>query len=134
MMRRLASQLRIGLAAAVLAWLATACLTPSVPLPPPLLGQMTFAAGATAGQVTLQSPPQANTIGAARFTVYNASKQMGVIFESASDGSFTSPPFPGSDGDYIQLSYDKTTGSGSRCTTLHLTGAPIGDANTSDCH
>ena len=32
---------------------------------------------------------------------------IGVIFVANSDGSFTSPPFPGNDGDYIDLSYDK---------------------------
>lgn len=134
MMRRLASQLRIGAAAAVLALgLATACFTPSVPLPPPLVESMTFAAGTATGTFTLSSPPQAQ-IGLASFTVYNASKQMGVIFESAADGSFTSPPLVGADGDYIKVSYEKNMGASSRCTTLHITGAPVGQGNASDCH
>ena len=131
MMRPLASWLRIGLGAAALA-LAAACYTPSVPLPPPLIENMTFEAGATAGQVVLSSPPE-TMIGLARFSIWNASKQMGVLFESAADGSFTSPPFPGSDGDYIEVLYDKPSGSASRCTTLHITGSPIG-GSASDCH
>jgi len=134
MMRRLASRLRIVLAASALALGgASACYTPSVPLPPPLVENMTFTAGATTGTFTLSSPAEAQ-IGGAQFTVYNASRQMGVIFESAADGSFTSPELVGVDGDYIKVSYEKNMGSTSRCTTLHVTGTPIGQGNASDCH
>jgi hypothetical protein len=129
---RLTARLRIALAAGALALgLTTACLTPSVPLPPPLVENMTFQTTATAGEVVLQSPPEPS-VGLARFSIWNASKQVGVLFESAADGSFTSPPFLGSDGDYIEVVYEKTSGSASRCTALHVTGAPIGYA--SDCH
>jgi hypothetical protein len=55
---------------------------------------------------------------------------MGVIFVSNADGSFTSPPFPGKDGDYIDISYEKADASADRCTTLHLDAALVG----SDCH
>jgi hypothetical protein len=133
MMRRLASRLRIALAASALALgLTTACYTPSVPLPPPLVENMTFAAGTAAGTFTLSSPAEAQ-VGGALFTVYNASRQMGVIFQSAADGSFTSPELVGVDGDYIKVSYEKNEGSVPRCTTLHFTGTPIG-GNASDCH
>ncbi len=126
------SRLRIWLATAALGLgVATACNTPSVPLPPPLVENMTFDSGPSAGTVILKSPPQSG-IGAVRFSVYNESQQVGVIVESAADGSFTTPPFPGADGDYMQLYYEDATGviSQERCTTLHVATALIG----STCH
>ena len=129
-MIRLWSRLRIALGALALALgVCTACYTPSVPLPPPLVEQMTFTAAQTPGMVTLSSPAQSQ-IGAVRFSIFNVSQGMGVIFVSNADGSFTSPPFPGNDGDYIDISYDKDNESADRCTTLHLDAALVG----SDCH
>src|SRR5215471_7916659 len=118
-MNRLVSRLRLALAVAALALgLTTACYTPSVPLPPPLVQNMTFTAGQTAGTVILTSPAQTQ-IGPARFSVFNVSQGMGVIFVANSDGSFTSPPFAGNEGDYISLSYEKGNDSAEICTTLH---------------
>ena len=123
-MHRLASRLRIALAVAALALgLGTACYTPSVPLPPPLVEAMRFTAGTAAGTVVLTSPAQTQ-IGAARFSIFNASQGTGVIFIANSDGSFTSPAFAGNDGDYIDVAYDKDNGSVDRCTTLHV-DAPL---------
>jgi len=124
--RRLVSRLRLVVAAGALALgLATACYTPSVPLPPPLVQNMTFTAGQTAGTVVLASPAEPQ-IGAARFSIFNVSQGTGVIFLSNSDGSFTSPPFPGNEGDYIQIAYDKDNDSAELCTTLHLAGSLTG--------
>jgi len=129
-MHRLVSHVRVVVGALALAFgLCTACYTPSVPLPPPLIEQMSFTDGQTAGTVTLSSPAQAQ-IGAVRFSVFNVSKGVGVIFLSNADGSFTSPPFVGADGDYIDISYDSNNESTDRCTTLHVGGSLIG----SDCH
>ncbi len=128
-MPRLVSHVRIALGALALALgLCTACYTPSVPLPPPLVENMSFKTSTATGTVTLSSPPEAQ-IGAARFSVFNVSQGMGVIFISNSDGSFTSPPFPGNDGDYIDISYDLNNESADRCTTLHVGGSLVG----SDC-
>ena len=129
-MVRIVSQMRILVAALALALgLTTACYTPSVPLPPPLIEQMTFAASTTPGTVTLSSPA-ASQFGSLRFSVFNASQGMGVIFLSNPDGSFTSPPFPGNDGDYIDVSYELNNDSADRCTTLHLGASLVGAA----CH
>jgi hypothetical protein len=129
-MHRLVSHVRIVLGALALALgLCTACYTPSVPLPPPLVEQMVFTSAQTAGTVILSSPAQSQ-IGAARFSVYNVSQGMGVIFLSNADGSFTSPPLPGADGDYIDVSYEANNTSADRCTTLHLNAPLVG----SDCH
>ena len=86
---------------------------------------MTFTSGQTAGTVVLSSPAQPQ-IGAARFSVFNVSQGMGVIFVANGDGSFTSPAFPGNEGDYISISYDKGNDSADRCTTLHLAGSLTG--------
>jgi hypothetical protein len=125
-MARLASRLRIALGALALALgLCSACYTPSVPLPPPLIENMTVSAGPTAGTVILTSPADPQ-IGAARFSVFNESQGLGVIFISNSDGSFTSPPFAGNEGDYLSISYEHGTDSADRCTTLHLGGSLTG--------
>lgn len=124
-MARLLSRLRIVVAAAALALVATACYTPSVPLPPPLVQNMQFASGAVADTVILSSPAQPQ-IGPARFSIFNVSRGTGVIFVANSDGSFTSPAFPGTEGDYIQISYDKDNESAELCTTLHLAGSLTG--------
>ncbi len=117
---RLGSRLRIALAATALACgLATACFTPSVPLPPPIVEGMQFSAASTPGQVILTSKPQTQ-IGAARFSIFNESQGIGVIIVSNNDGSFTTPPFPGNDGDYIQVRYERGTDLAERCTTLHV--------------
>ncbi|MDB4971433.1 MAG: hypothetical protein JWN44_7122 [Myxococcales bacterium] len=131
-MRLVASRLRLVLAALALALgLTTACYTPSVPLPPPLVENMTFADGPAAGSVILKSPPQP-AIGQARFSIYNVSQKTGVILESATDGSFTTAPFPGTDGDYVQIYYEDMAGGNAAqlCTTLHVAAALVGAA----CH
>jgi hypothetical protein len=125
-MPRLVSRLRIALVAAALALgLTTACYTPSVPLPPPLVQNMMFTSGQTAGSVILSSPAQPQ-IGAARFSIFNVSQGMGVIFVANGDGSFTSPPFAGNEGDYISISYEKGSDTSELCTTLHLAGSLTG--------
>ena len=122
-MPRLASRLRIALAATVLALgLCSACYTPSVPLPPPLIESMQFAAGTAAGTVTLVSPAEPQ-IGVARFSIFNESQGLGVIFLSNSDGSFASPLFSGNEGDYIRVSYEKANETADRCTALHIGGS-----------
>jgi hypothetical protein len=131
-MRRLTSRLRIVLGALALSLgLTTACYTPGVPLPPPLVENMTFENGVAAGTVVLKSPAQPS-IGQMRFSIYNLSQKAGVILQSAPDGSFTTPPFPGTDGDYIQVYYEDSSAQNSaeRCTTLHVGVALVGAA----CH
>ncbi len=129
-MRGLASRLRIMLAALALAGgLATACYTPSVPLPPPLIENMQFGAGPASGQVVLTSPAQPQ-IGAVRFSVFNESQGVGVIIVSNNDGSFTTPAFSGNDGDYVRVYYERGTDTAERCTTLHVGAALTG----ASCH
>jgi hypothetical protein len=100
-----------------------------VPLPPPLIENMQFAAGPASGQVVLSSPAQPQ-IGAARFSVFNESQGVGVIIVSNNDGSFTTPAFAGNDGDYVRVYYERGTDTAERCTTLRVGGALTG----ASCH
>ena len=131
-LRTLRSRLRVWVGCAVLAvGLVGACYTPSVPLPPPLVEAMTFSAGPSPGTVVLRGPAQTG-IGVVRFSVFDESQRLGVIVESAADGSFTTPPFTGNDGDYVRIFYEDAAGtlSPERCTTLHLDAGLVG----STCH
>jgi hypothetical protein len=120
----MSSRLRIGVAAALLALGGLACLTPSVPLPPPLLSSLSFQRSAdVVGAVIIQgmaTPRHANV----RFYIFNRSRNDGVIAGAAADGSFTSGPFAGADGDNVQLYFDTASGERSQtlCTTLSLSG------------
>jgi hypothetical protein len=100
---------------------ALGCNTPSVPIPPPLVNSLKFADGPTPGEVILNgtaSPSQAS----ARFYVYNATQGDGVITTAAADGSFSTMPFAGIDGDLVEIYYDTPAGehSGVDCVTLHV--------------
>jgi hypothetical protein len=123
------SRLRILVAATLLAAGAFACVTPSVPLPPPLISSLSFASGPSAGTVVMQGAPtslHANV----RFYVYNRSKGDGAIAQAAADGSFTTDPFKGTAGDTVQLYYDKPDGERSQevCVSLQLTGSLVGNS------
>lgn len=130
MSARWISRLRILLAATLLAAASFACVTPSVPLPPPLLDSLSFVSP-SAGMVVMKglaTQRHANV----RFYVYNTSKGDGAIAQAAADGSFTTDPFAGAAGDTVELYYDTPGGDRSEdtCVTLVLTGSLVG--NTCD--
>jgi hypothetical protein len=101
-----------------LATLLCGCTTPSVPLPPPELMSLTFT-GTTPGIVQIIGKP-ADRHADARFYVYDYDSGEGVITKAAGDGSFTSMPFAGNDGDQVQIYFDNRDGDRSQelCTTL----------------
>ena len=104
--------------------LALACNTPSVPLPPPLIGALSFAQPAP-GQAILTGRPTSGHA-SARFYVYNHTRAVGVIFTAAPDGSFMSPPFPAMTNDTAEIYYDTPIGerSQSACVAVQF-GAPL---------
>jgi hypothetical protein len=116
-------KLRLGLAAAALT-AVFACNTPSVPLPPPDLPSLGFIT-AGLGTTSLQGQPSAEHSGV-RFYVFNRSRGDGVIATAAADGSFTTSPFAGTDGDQVQMYYDSVAGERSEdvCVALHV-NAPL---------
>jgi hypothetical protein len=121
------SWLRLTVATTLLAGLF-ACVTPSVPLPPPLLSSLAFSTAPTAGQVVMQGAPTSRHANV-RFYVYNRSKGDGAIAQAGADGSFTTVAFLGADGDTVQLYYDTPGGERSEnvCVTLQLTGSLVGN-------
>ncbi len=126
------SRLRIGFMATLLALAGgLACNTPSVPLPPPSLDVITFQPATASDTVVLQGLPKAAHANA-RFYVFNLTRNEGVISDAAADGSFTTDPFPGANGDTVEIYYD-APGSGERspnvCVTLQIGAVLIG----SDC-
>jgi hypothetical protein len=98
------------------------CNTPSVPIPPPALQALRFQdAGAGPGVVVLSGMPHP-THANARFYVFNQSRGDGVITTARADGSFTTSPFAGTDGDTVRMYFDDTAGERSAevCVFLQL--------------
>ena len=95
------------------------CTAPSVPLPPPELPALTFTASTTPGLVQIVGKPS-DRHADARFYVFDYDTGDGVITRAAHDGSFTSMPFTGSDGNTVQIYFDTKDGDRSQevCTTL----------------
>ncbi len=120
------SRLRILAATTLLAVGTFACVTPSVPLPPPFLAALSFATAPAPGQVDMQGMPNSRHANV-RFYVYNRSKGDGAIVQAAADGSFTTDPFKGGSGDTVQLYYDTPGGERSEdlCVTLVFTGSLV---------
>jgi hypothetical protein len=129
MSARAISRLRILVATTLLALGTFACVTPSVPLPPPLISSLSFATAPIAGYVVMKGDPTSRHANV-RFYVYNLSKGDGAIAQAASDGSFTTDPFLGATGDTIQLYYQMPGGDLSEtiCVTLQLTGSLVGNS------
>jgi hypothetical protein len=117
--------IRLGIAAALLG-AVLACNTPSVPLPPPDLPALSFQSAqmTPAGLVVLQGKPSTRHADA-RFYVYDLGQGDGVITSAAHDGSFTTSPFSGADGDLVQIYFDSPEGERSQnaCVQLHVGAA-----------
>ena len=96
------------------------CTAPSVPLPPPELPALTFT-GTTPGVVQIVGKPS-DRAADARFYVFDYDTGDGVITQAAHDGSFTSMPFNGNNGNTVQIYFDNKDGDRSQevCTTLQL--------------
>jgi hypothetical protein len=96
------------------------CTTPSVPLPPPDLQALTFSS-ASPGLVQISGKPSSRHADA-RFYVFDFGTGDGVITQAAHDGSFSSMPFGGNNGDGVQIYFDTPDGDRSQdvCTTLQL--------------
>jgi len=96
-----------------------ACNTPSVPIPPPQLPALQFAAGPSPGMVVMEGSPSSTHAGA-RFYVYNLTSADGVIATAAADGSFTTSPFAGAVNDLVQIYFDTVDGKRSDFVCVQL--------------
>jgi hypothetical protein len=121
-LRRRIARLAVALGVVALTW---ACNAPFIPVPPP--GQsaaftsalVSDGAGAQKTVWTAHGGPFASAA-SARFFIFDTERNAGVIAKALADGSYTSPPMDGAQGDHVQISYETTDGdlSASFCVLL----------------
>jgi hypothetical protein len=119
-MKRLSFRLRLRLArlalALGLASIVWACNAPFIPVPPP--GQTaTFTSELVSdgmgGQKTAWTAhgPALDDVAFAKVFVFNTGRGAGVITLAGADGSYTAPPFDGTEGDRVEIVYERPNGS-----------------------
>lgn len=96
------------------------CITPSIPIPPPDPGKMTFAVRVE-GQssfATFSYPPDVNYVGAIAF-VFNRDRGVGVIETARGDGSVgPTAPVAAAIGEQIIVSFQREDQTVSTCVRL----------------
>jgi len=103
-----------------------ACGPVYIPVPPPMI-QAAFTAetwtdadGTQHRLWTAEGTPRAEQA-RATFYLFNEQQNAGVIAVGAPDGTFTTPPLAGTEGDHISIYYRDTRGEYSATTCLLLT-------------
>ena len=122
--RRRLAKLGALLAGVTLLW---ACNAPSIPVPPPGVTEVAFAAqqiidddgGSRMVWIATQSRPLA-AAASARFYLFDITRGSGIIQMANVDGTFVSGPLEGDAGDRISISYETPEGdlSSSVCMLL----------------
>ncbi|MEO8700808.1 MAG: hypothetical protein ABI867_12235 [Kofleriaceae bacterium] len=111
-MRRL---LIIGLAIGL-----SGCVTPSIPIPPPDPGKMTFQVDTTGPtpQAVFTYEPEANYIGSIVF-IYNRDRGVGIIENAAADGSVgPTAPVEAAVGEEVVITFEREDQTVSTCVRL----------------
>jgi hypothetical protein len=112
--RRLSLAALVGLVAGGL----SGCLTPSVPVPPPLPEKISFEVDADAGQARFSYREEPNFADAVVY-VFNRDQGVGVITTAEPDGSVApTEPFAAAAGDDIVVTFDLETQLASICVEL----------------
>jgi hypothetical protein len=94
------------------------CATPSIPIPPPEVQQMTFAIDVGAGAATFHYGPSVN-FGGARVYVYNRTQGRGVIDTARDDGSVgPTAPFPAAIDDEVSVTFETDDQAVSTCVVV----------------
>lgn len=102
---------------------AGACVTPSIPVPPPDPQQMTFALDTTAGAATFTYAGNANLAGATVF-VFDRQVGKGIIDTAHADGSIgPTAPFTAHEGDQVDVTFEEGDQAQSICVLLKA-GSP----------
>lgn len=102
----------------VCALLASSCITPSIPIPPPDPGQMSFEIEASAGVARFSYAPSDVYSGALVY-VLNRAKGVGVIDTARADGGIgPTAPFPASVGDQVVISFQRDGQTASTCVRI----------------
>jgi hypothetical protein len=101
-------------------WLLSgACITPSLPVPPPEPAFLSFAVDAVNGQARFHADALPDWSGA-KVSVFDESTGHGVIVVANPDGSVSeTPPFAAHDGDRVTVVYEIHDQSAGRCLILH---------------
>lgn len=109
-----------SLAVALALSLAPGCDSPSVPLPPPDLTSFSFAL-TTPGSLQVTGKPNTRH-SLARMYFLNLTLGDGAITTAEADGSFVTDPFPGDEGNKMQMYYDRPDGDRSEavCGSVQL--------------
>ncbi|MBK9032809.1 MAG: hypothetical protein IPL61_16320 [Myxococcales bacterium] len=100
-----------------------ACITPSIPIPPPEPSSMVFALSPTDGVATFSYAAEPNYSGATVY-VFNRTAGSGVIATARADGSVgPTAPFPAGLGDNVAVTFETDEVSVTRCVVVRE-GAP----------
>ncbi len=98
--------------------LISSCITPSIPIPPPDPGQMSFEIEAAAGVATFSYAPSDVNSGALVY-VLNRAKGVGVIDTARADGGIgPTAPFPATAGDQVVVSFQRDGHTVSTCVAI----------------
>lgn len=99
-----------------------ACITPSIPIPPPDQDGMTFEMNLEAGTATFSYEP-ADVFAGAVVYIFNRDVGRGVIETARADGSVgPSAPVPAAIGDQIVVTFDVDGEATGTCVVLDATG------------
>ena len=111
---------RLALLASGLVVVLGACITPSIPIPPPDPARMefTFSGDAGAKQASFVYPANVNYVDSV-VLVYNRNKGKGVIENAHPDGSVgPTDPMPAEIGDEVVVSFQRDDQTVSTCVRL----------------
>lgn len=104
--------------AALVAIASSACITPSIPIPPPEPTSMAFAIDAQAGEATFTYAAEPNYSGATVY-VFNRTAGIGIIATARADGSVgPTAPFPAQVGDNVAVTFETDEASVSTCVVV----------------
>jgi len=111
---------RLLLLASGLAVVLAACITPSIPIPPPDPARMefTFSGDVGAKQAVFTYPANVNYVDSV-VLIYNRNKGKGVIQDAHDDGSVgPTDPLPADLGDNVVVSFQRDDQTVSTCVVL----------------
>jgi hypothetical protein len=101
----------------------SACITPSIPIPPPEPSSMTFAVDAQGGTVTFRYAAEPNYANAVVY-IFNRNLGTGVITTARADGSVgPTAPFPAALGHNVAVTFETPEVSVTTCVVVRE-GAP----------